>query len=272
MKLRFTFSIFGLCFMMFVLMSNSGGRAAGPGEGNTGAPGDNAKVCATCHQGGNFGTSIDIQVQDANGVAITEYIPGTTYQVVATVNTATAPVGYGLQLVSLIDANQTDTEGLANPSTNAQLVALNGRSYLEQKGLSSLSTFTADWTAPEISTGKVTFYAGGHAANGNSASSGDQAALGATSINEMPVAIDNYESLGLTISPNPAQDYATISLSNKMNGTVELFDISGRLIFSTQINDQQYSLDMTTNNVGLYFVKITDLDNNVFETMSLVKQ
>jgi len=272
MKLKFTLSIFGLCLMTFVLMSNSGGRAAGVGEGNTGAPGDNAKTCATCHMGGNFGTSIDIQIQDDTGAAITEYIPGNSYQVVATVNTATAPSGYGLQLVSLIDANQTDTEGLSDPSVNAQLIALNGRNYLEQKGMSSLSSFTANWTAPAESSGQVTFYASGHAANGNSASSGDESALGAISITEMPVAIEDYENLGLTISPNPVVNLTTITLDSKIDGKIELFDISGKMISSSNINSDQYTLDMSMYSTGLYFVKLTDQNQNLFETQRIVKK
>ncbi len=273
MKLKFTLSIFGLLFAMFLFMSNAGGRAAGPGEGNTGAPGDDPKTCGTCHMGGSFGTSISIEVLNSDGEAVTEYVPGTVYTVEATVNTTTAPAGYGLQLVSLLDSDNSDTEGLATPSDNAQIISLgNGRTYLEQNALSSSEVFSAEWTAPASSSGGVTFYASGHAANGNSAAGGDEAAVGTFSVSEMVVSIDNEADLGLKVQPNPTHDFTQISLGQTVNGTVELFDISGKLLFVHSIQGDQYTLDLSSVNNGLYFVKISDVDNQLFETRRIIKQ
>lgn len=273
MKLKFTLSIFGLFFAMFLFMSNSGGRAAGPGEGNTGAPGDDAKVCATCHQGGSFGTSISIEVIDGAGEIVTEYMPGTVYTVQATVNTTSAPTGYGLQLVSLLNSNNNNSGELANPSGNAQIITLgNGRTYLEQNSLSSSEVFTADWTAPSLASGAVTFYASGHAANGNNASGGDDSALGTLEITETIAAIDEVASLGLEITPNPTTDFANILLENQINGTVELFDIAGKLLSINSLNSNQFSLDLSTQSQGMYFVKITDTENNIFETRRVIKK
>jgi len=270
MKVRFTFSIMGLLFAMFILMSNSGGRAVA-GFGNTGAPGDAMNNCGMCHQGGNFGTTIEIEVVDSDGTAITEYIPGNVYTVNATVNTTTAPQGYGLQLVSLIDDTEADSEGLANPSANAQISTLNSRNYLEQVTLSSAPLFSAEWTAPASSSGSVTFYASGHAANGNSAASGDQANVGSVTVTEVFASVDNLQDLGLTIAPNPTQDVSIISLDQRINGTIELFDIAGKNLLSTAINSDSYTLDLSDMRTGMYFVKVTDLENNVFESRRVIK-
>ncbi|MDA9773751.1 T9SS type A sorting domain-containing protein [Saprospiraceae bacterium] len=272
MNIRFTLSTIGLLFTMLVLMSNAGGRAAGAGEGNTGAPGDDAKVCATCHMGGNFGTNIAIEVVDASGNLITEYVPGTEYTVNATINTTTAPAGYGLQLVSLIDGTQADTEGLFFPSGNAQIVPLgNGRNYLEQVVLSSSEVFSAKWIAPAVASGSVTFYASGHAADGYGSTSGDEAALGETSLTEIVSAVDEFQSLGLTISPNPTENITTIKLENSSNMSVQLFDITGKKLFADNVNSDRYTLDLTNQQAGVYFLKVTDLDKNLFETRRVIK-
>ena len=274
MKLRFTLSLFTLCFLAFVMMSTSGGRGAVAGEGNTGAPGDDPKLCASCHAGGSFGAEITITIKDSDGLEITEYTPGVSYNLEAIVTTTTAAPGYGLQLVSLIDADGSDTKGINTASSNAQLTTLaNGRTYLEQAGLSSTEVFASNWTAPEAGSGSVTFYAAGHAANGTGSTAGDNATNSSFQIQEAESSSVDYLAInGLSISPNPAYDFARISWDDEMDVTVTILDITGRKMNSVQLNGNNTTIDISDYSTGMYFARVVNNRENTSETLRLLKR
>ena len=257
---------------MFIHLSNSGGRAASAGEASTGAPGDGNTLCSTCHFGGNFGTSLEIQLLD-DGNLVTEYVPGESYTVLAKVNTTTAPVGYGLQLVSLIDATETDTDGLSNPSSNAQVTPLGGRKYLEQKGLSGSESFSAEWTAPAVGSGSVTFYASGHAANGNGSSSGDHAGKTSFTVTESVSTNTNEDLLtfGIQILPNPTVDFINIDWIEQSKVSLQIFSASGSLVFTKIVNQDSYTFDVSNLKSGVYYVKMTNLSNSSTEVKKFIK-
>lgn len=271
MKIKFTLGLLTLCFGMFVMMSHSGGRASQFGEGNTGAPGDNPSTCATCHQGGNFGADITIELLDNTGTAVTEYLPGKTYTVNAKVNTTSTPVGYGLQLVSLIDNGTKDTGGLSAPSANAKIANANSRNYLEQKSLSSSPLFSATWTAPAVGSGKVSFYAAGHAANGNGNTNGDQATKTSISFEESTTtSIIDEKALALTIAPNPTSGFTTISWNDQSETLIQVITITGQIMHAQTTKNSSLIMDVTNFNPGVYFVKVTETSTNVSATQRLV--
>ncbi len=272
MKLKFTSISIFLFVLMTLMMSHSGGRATQFGEGNTGAPGDDAKVCSTCHNGGDFGTDIQITLSDPEGTEVTEYLAGKTYTVTATISTTTAPGGYGLQMVGLTDIDDNNAGSLLNPSANAQLAEVAGRSYLEQAGLSSSNVFTAEWTAPAEGSGSVTFYAAGHAANGNGQSSGDQASQTSVAFGENVVeSTVDFENDLFTISPNPVLDFTTISLDRVVNGTVNIFSATGQIVLTTAINSDSQIVNLTDFAKGTYVVSIRNNENTVVSTQQLIK-
>ena len=94
-----------LIFSGFLTLSNSGGRVASTGLGNTGAPGDqfmgqNPIYCNNCHGGNAYIPQCNIAVLDsATNLPVSSYIPNTTYKIVTTVSpTLGTPIRYGFQL------------------------------------------------------------------------------------------------------------------------------------------------------------------------------
>ena len=172
-------------FSIMILQSHSDGRANRDRD-NTGAPGGQTGAnglisCQNCHSNGNFDVSLNLELLDVNNNSITEYIPNEVYTAKVTIETLSGdtPNGYGFQMVSLIDSDDSDVNGWMDSehSSNVQLVLANstGRIYAEHHSLSTTNEFTASWTAPETNSGDVSFYVAGIGANGNSGSTGDHA-------------------------------------------------------------------------------------------------
>lgn len=91
--------------------------------------------------------------------------------------------------------------------------------------------------------------------------------IGNTGIMENPLALVN-------IFPNPAHTFLTI-VSDKVlfNATVELYDISGRMVEKQLIDEWVFNheLDLRSLNHGLYFLKISTADHHT-KTIKVLKQ
>lgn len=154
-------------------------------EGNTGAPsagGGTEPTCSLCHNNGNFGEpAITFTIADMlGGPAITEYVPGQTYQVTAVVSetAANTPAAYGFQSVFLsVPENATvpvQAGTLSNGSEGTETTTLaSGRTYAEHGERSSTGEWTFEWTAPAAGTGEVKAYVVGNLVNTNFSTSGD---------------------------------------------------------------------------------------------------
>lgn len=201
----------------FIFASNSNGRATAANSGNTGAPGEN--TCGQCHNGGNFGASVTIQVfAEGSIVPTTQYYAGNTYTVRVTVNnTMGSPGGYGFQLTALSGSENTPVSGYSNLASNVKQKtitvqnAFTGRTYLEHNGVTTNNVFQFNWTAPADLADAVTFYAAGNVVNGTGSTSGDAVA-----------------NTSLTIYPalNVSNDIIQPSCSTNGIGTISL-SISG---------------------------------------------
>ncbi|MBK8345840.1 MAG: T9SS type A sorting domain-containing protein [Bacteroidetes bacterium] len=65
------------------------------------------------------------------------------------------------------------------------------------------------------------------------------------------ISLDNQ----LTIRPNPATNFALIEFTNiEGNGAIEIFDITGKLIYTTFVTSTTISLDVSAFTSGIYFV------------------
>lgn len=242
-----------LCFVIF--SSHAGGRAAKFGQGNTGAPGETATVCSSCHQGGSFGTAIVIKVLDKDNNAVTTYEPNEVYTIEAKVNTTTAATGYGIQLVSLLD-NDEDSKGLSNASSNAQISQANDRIYLEQKGMSSSPTFTATWKAPESESKEVSFYAFGVAVDGSGNPTGDKAAGTSLTLEKLSVSVENEAILNaISISNNLTSDMVYFSDLDPTGYAINVYDMQGALLHTEHTRAEYYQLDLSTYRSAQYIVQ-----------------
>ena len=171
MKFR-TITLVGmlLLFIAFLFQSHSAGRAGNNNRDNTGAPGGQAGgngrqiSCENCHSGGNIEVGLNLELLDLNNNPIERYIPNEVYTAkvtIATLSDAT-PNGYGFQMVSLLDTDNSDVNGWIEDthSSNVQLALANstGRVYAEQDGTSTSNEFIIEWRAPEANNGDVSFY------------------------------------------------------------------------------------------------------------------
>jgi hypothetical protein len=72
-----------------------------------------------------------------------------------------------------------------------------------------------------------------------------------------------------TFFPNPASDYITIGVSSAVYHTVELFDITGKKVFSAEVNGQGITVDLRNYSKGIYFA--TCRGNNFVSTGKFIK-
>lgn len=247
-----------------LFQSYSGGPAAGNARA-TGAPGDGPNTCVTCHNsGGSFGTvSIDLEIEDMNGNAVSTYMADSMYSMTITVNHSMGnPAGFGFQMICLEDDSDSNVPGWSNPSSNAQLSTSGGRNYVEQDGISTSNVFTVDWTAPEAGTGDLTFYLGANAVNGANGNNGDRAALSSVSISEtlvdtMDTTTTNVAHLpgrpSWRVYPNPA--HGQILFDGLESGSqVSIYDVQGALV-RTEWFTAFKEMDVRDLEPGLYLIR-----------------
>jgi len=292
MKFRFIYTVFSLSLLALLFMSHEAGRADDKGQGNTGAPGDeapggNARTCVTCHNNSTGADPImmtlDIEVLDGTGTAVTEYEPEQTYRVrVTNVVASGTPEGFGFQLLCLEapkDMDGIDAAGFSNPSDNTKIAIAtsNGRQYAEHKGESETNTFEVDWTAPASSTGTVTFYSCGNAVNNNNMNSGDAAACNVLELGEKNPS-STFEANGgvkIFLFPNPVQEEMKVQLISDISAEfdMEIFDMQGRLMVKESISfltgENNFYYDVKDLSKGTYLVKFSN--NEKIATAKLLK-
>lgn len=146
----------------------------GPLPGNTGAPGEG--ICSDCHTGGTSGGTLSI-----TGLPAT-YVEG--QEVTLTVTLAQGGrLRFGFQATAIDSMGKAAGTLILTDSNRTQLVSgeFGGgeRSYIEHTGTGAFpvsggqGSWSFRWRPPSASTGTVTFYVAGNAANGNGSTAGD---------------------------------------------------------------------------------------------------
>lgn len=83
--------------------------------------------------------------------------------------------------------------------------------------------------------------------------------------------ISKYTSAnGIKIYPNPSAGLFTVELNSGSSKTVEVTDISGRVVFNASTNDQRVSVNIGNLANGIYYVKVQS--GNATDVMKIVKQ
>jgi hypothetical protein len=70
---------------------------------------------------------------------------------------------------------------------------------------------------------------------------------------------NDFESNSITMYPNPVKNEVTIDLSNKLDflgKEFQIFDINTRIIFEGKINEILNTIDVSSLQKGMYFIKI----------------
>ena len=75
----------------------------------------------------------------------------------------------------------------------------------------------------------------------------------------------------IVLYPNPAKDKINISLSNTLNSvTAKVYDVTGKLILSKNLNSAESQIDISQLQTGIYFIKIET--ENASTTKRFIKQ
>jgi hypothetical protein len=75
---------------------------------------------------------------------------------------------------------------------------------------------------------------------------------------------------GLALYPNPTAGEFTLELNNGLEKTIEISDITGRVILQSNFSNDKTNLNINSFSNGIYFVKIQS--NNSVEILKVVKQ
>jgi hypothetical protein len=83
----------------------------------------------------------------------------------------------------------------------------------------------------------------------------------------------NISTADITLYPNPVTDLLFIGTGGKfVNGFIQCLDVTGKLLITAPLNENQNFIDISNINNGLYFITITDLYGHILTTKKIVKQ
>lgn len=260
-KTTLLYALFISVGSMLALQSFSSGPA-GANRDQTNSP-FSSNNCSQCHSdNNNFNAVSTVQVTDANGASVTEYMPGNVYTVTYTVG-ATGASAYGMQMVAL-NASNANAGTLANPSNNAKITALNGRNYFEHNSRSSSNSFTVEWTAPAAGAGTVTLYGSGMAINTDGGTSGDDPTASITASltegNATSVRTIGEDAGQLSIFPIP--NNGIFSIENNQIEAVEYIRIL--TLTGVEVSQQQVYLPVG----GAQKLRFEDLTPGVYQVVT----
>jgi hypothetical protein len=158
-----------------------------------------------------------------------------------------------------------DYEFIAHPSEEDYLDAHNGRFCVTPEYPAGIYCYFATVDANHNSAYP---YAVGPYFYGNKTAAKVTSVTESTTIYNAPLSVSEteFKNTNINIFPNPASDLIAIQFDNIVNFdyTVELFDLTGRLVQNTKINKGQTIayFDVETVYNGTYLVRISNGDNS----------
>ena len=186
----FVFLLFCGLFLAFGLKgAQVKASAGGPDPRSTGAPGEQTCAASACHLGSpvnSGGGSVTLSGIPAN------YTLNQEYTITVTVSQSGRST-FGFQATVIDDQGKEAGTLTAGAGTGliASAVGSNLRRYVRHntpRETANQGVWTFRWRAPSQSAGRVTFYAAGNAANGDSSQTGDLIYTTSTS-SQPPVAV-----------------------------------------------------------------------------------
>lgn len=241
--------------VLFLILTSESDKLNGSPGGKTGSPGDGGANCTECHSGPTIPEELWIYSPE---LLTAGYQSGQVYNIVVVgIDTeankfgfeATAESSTGtkvgtftpgpMSLNKLCNNNKAVTHTLAG---TVPLAPGEGTSWF----------FT--WTAPETTTGTITFYAAVNAANGNNANTGDHIHLSSFSVSPAVGISENDIEQSFRVYPNPTTGLVNISSIENLD-KIEVLNLHGQLVYSQDAGEQNTKLDLTDLQKGIYFIR-----------------
>lgn len=249
-----------LCLLASIYLSSySSGPTSLAGD-VTGSP-LTVRTCASCHNGGRFRPMTTISLLDNVGQQVTSYQPNQLYRLQVEIDSDPQPNAYGLQAV-VLDSNNNQAGTFGTPANDLRISTFDARNYLEHRRRLSQKTISIDWTAPEKGTGPITVYAAGNAVDAGGGQGGDNVK---TATLNLPEAAP----LGVGAPAWPA-DWRILNVgrghialvndgarsSHAFPEFVLLYDLTGRSVRSTRLQQNDQRLDLTHLDPGMHVLQI----------------
>lgn len=80
------------------------------------------------------------------------------------------------------------------------------------------------------------------------------------------IGIDDIEPTTARVYPNPSNDLVNISLDKGQLLKIELFSMTGRLLFKKYLNSKTYALNISDYPSGVYLAKVFSQNNDIVNT------
>jgi hypothetical protein len=272
------YTLFACAAITVTLISNARGPVAAQQKGYTGAPGDEAGTCATCHNSGTFNPTATLQLFDSLGTtAVTRYALGRQYTIrmIITAGSGT-PTAFGFQMIDIRTANNTNVKGFLpkdkqDANISIDVITASGRTYAGQNARLTSNVINVRWKAPDTDLGAIRFYAAGNATNAGGSSGGDNGTPSVSITFNSPTSATNElaENVKIELSPNPTPNTVFVNLNSKISKSLNLrvSDISGRTVTTEQwainVGDNTKSLDLQHLAKGAYMIQVLDNQNIV---------
>ena len=238
----------GLAIFFYPTTSNS--NVSGSPGGKTGSPTDGTS-CTGCHYAGT-GTGATITTNiPPNG-----YVPNQTYTITANVNQSGINK-FGFEITAEEANFLSAKKGTFLVTNSNETKFTNNNTAITHKvggtSGSNAKSWSMDWEAPNTGTGAVTFYGSFMAANGNGTNSGDTYHSATFTVNEGFVA---------SIKDLSAKNDFTFNTTTKIiktQKTVDIYDISGKLVLTTTSS----STNLSHLKTGIYIIKSKSISKKI---------
>ncbi|MBT8233119.1 MAG: T9SS type A sorting domain-containing protein [Saprospiraceae bacterium] len=243
-------------FCVLALMSNRSGRGSIFGVGLTTSPGESGAYCGSvgCHFSGAFTPEVNISLLDSDGNSVSKYVPGQTYTVSMVADVTGTPAGYGFQIVSLKDADNSGINDWSDLTSQMQEFNINDRKYIEQNNIINSNTIELTWVAPAEGSGSVSFYGVMNAVNGNGNSGGDGADTSSVTIIEDVMSSNTNNNFDLVaVYPNPVESFINVRTTNPIK-EISVIDASGQIM--QRIKNPSSTIDASNLSSGFYILNI----------------
>lgn len=234
----------------------------------TGAPGD--QTCASCHGAGTQSGANMNTVTILDGASpVTDYVPGTTYNVVILMNTNN--VKNGFQIVPLTSGNAMAGTITITDGTNTKSTVSGGKTRVTHKlPGTALNSWTFQWTAPATNVGTVTFYLATNLTNNNSNDgAGDVVYISQHTIGSTAGVVTNGQEISTEAAFNKNTNSIQLEINTAVAGeaAVNVVDLNGKSVQFEKLGSMESGKNETNVRLsnelpaGMYVVHV-NVNNN----------